>query len=384
MVVEIVSRTGRKIVLVGTAHISRGSIELVEKTIAKEKPDCVGVELDAQRYEQLKNQRKWKETNIMDVIKSGRIYLLLVNLLLANLQRRLGTKIGVKPGSEMLAAIRIAEKKKIPVVLLDRDVKITLRRAFDLMSLWEKMKLGFGIVVGLFSGVEEKITKETIEELKNKDVITKLMEELSHEAPTIKKVLVDERDLYIANKILDARGRKIVAVVGAGHLQGIKKFLDRKRDIAELEKVQKKKSLLRYLKYLVPALFVLFIAYGFFLKGIEASLYIFAMWFLITGIFSALGALAARARLQSIVVAFLAAPFTTLHPALASGWFAAAMEAKYSMPKVEDFENLSNLNSYRDFEKNKVTHLLLMAAYTNLGSTIGVIIALPYILSMFA
>ena len=384
MVVEIVSRTGRKIVLVGTAHISRGSIELVEKTIAKEKPDCVGVELDAQRYEQLKNQRKWKETNIMDVIKSGRIYLLLVNLLLANLQRRLGTKIGVKPGSEMLAAIRIAEKKKIPVVLLDRDVKITLRRAFDLMSLWEKMKLGFGIVVGLFSGVEEKITKETIEELKNKDVITKLMEELSHEAPTIKKVLVDERDLYIANKILDARGRKIVAVVGAGHLQGIKKFLDRKRDIAELEKVQKKKSLLRYLKYLVPALFVLFIAYGFFLKGIEASLYIFAMWFLITGIFSALGALAARARLQSIVVAFLAAPFTTLHPALASGWFAAAMEAKYSMPKVEDFENLSNLNSYRDFEKNKVTHLLLVAAYTNLGSTIGVIIALPYILSMFA
>ena len=384
MVVEIVSRTGRKIVLVGTAHISSGSIELVEKTIAKEKPDCVGVELDAQRYEQLKNQRKWKETNIMDVIKSGRIYLLLVNLLLANLQRRLGTKIGVKPGSEMLAAIRIAERKKIPVVLLDRDVRITLKRAFDLMSLWEKMKLGFGIVVGLFSGVEEKITKETIEELKNKDVITKLMEELSHEAPTIKKVLVDERDLYIANKILDARGRKIVAVVGAGHLQGIKKFLDRKRDIAELEKVQKKKSLLRYLKYLVPALFVLFIAYGFFLKGIEASLYIFAMWFLITGIFSALGALAARARLQSIVVAFLAAPFTTLHPALASGWFAAAMEAKYSMPKVEDFENLSNLNSYRDFEKNKVTHLLLVAAYTNLGSTIGVIIALPYILSMFA
>jgi len=384
MTIEAIRNKGRKIILVGTAHISRGSIELVEKTIEKERPDCVGVELDAQRYEQLKNQRKWKETNIMDVIKSGRIYLLLVNLLLANLQRRLGTKIGVKPGSEMLAAIKIAEKKKIPVVLLDRDVKITLKRAFDLMSLWEKLKLGFGIVVGLFSGVEEKITKETIEELKNKDVITKLMEELSHEAPTIKKVLVDERDLYIANKILDARGKKIVAVVGAGHLQGIKKFLDKKRDISELEKVQKKKSLLRYLKYLVPALFVLFIAYGFYLKGIEASLYIFGIWFLITGIFSALGALAARSRLQSVAVAFLAAPFTTLHPALASGWFAAAMEAKYSMPKVEDFENLSNLNSYRDFEKNKVTHLLLVAAYTNLGSTIGVIIALPYILSMFA
>ncbi|MBI2529601.1 MAG: TraB/GumN family protein [Candidatus Diapherotrites archaeon] len=384
MTIEKIGDKNRKIILVGTAHISRGSIELVEKTIEKEKPDCVGVELDAQRYGQLKNQRKWRETNIMDVIKSGRIYLLLVNLLLANLQRRLGNKIGVKPGSEMLAAIRIAERKKIPVVLLDRDVRITLKRAFDLMSLWEKLKLGFGIVVGLFSGVEEKITKETIEELKNKDVITKLMEELSHEAPTIKRVLVDERDLYIANKILDARGRKIVAVVGAGHLQGIKKCLDRKRDISELEKVQKKKSLLRYLKYLVPALFVLFIAYGFFLKGIEASLYIFGIWFLITGIFSALGALFARSRLQSIIVAFLAAPFTTLHPALASGWFAAAMEAKYSMPKVEDFENLSNLNSYRDFEKNKVTHLLLVAAYTNLGSTIGVIIALPYILSMFA
>ncbi len=384
MVVEIVSKPGRKIILVGTAHISRGSIELVEKTIEKEKPDCVGVELDAQRYEQLKNQRKWKETNIMDVIKSGRIYLLLVNLLLANLQRRLGTKIGVKPGSEMLAAIRIAENKKIPVVLLDRDVKITLKRAFDLMSLWEKIKLGFGIIVGLFSGVEEKITKETIEELKNKDVITKLMEELSHEAPTIKKVLVDERDLYIANKILDSKGKKIVAAVGAGHLQGIKKYLDKKRDISELEKVQNKKSLLRYAKWIVPALLVLFIAYGFFIKGIEASLYIFGIWFLITGIFSALGALFARSRLQSIIVAFLAAPFTTLHPALASGWFAAAMEAKYSMPKVEDFENLSNLNSYRDFEKNKVTHLLLVAAYTNLGSTIGVIIALPYILSMFA
>lgn len=379
---EKIFSADKEIILIGTAHISEKSIELVEETIEREKPEAVGVELCASRFKQLKMGKRWQQLNIGEVIKTGRIYLFLFNLLLSNLQRQLGAKIGVKPGAEMIAAYKIAEEKKVPVILLDRDVQITLKRAFSFIGWREKLKLLFSIVSSFFSEKPE-ITKELVEKLKEKDIMTELMNELSSTAPTLKKVLVDERDLFIANSILASPFKKIVAVVGAGHVDGIKKYLDKRRDVSKLLFVPKKKSYLKLIfKWIIPLLFVLIMGYAFFIKGFTLSIQIFLWWFLITGSLSALGALIARAHPLSILAAFLAAPFTTLHPALAAGWFAGYVELRVKNPKVEDFEKLNQLNSMGDFYRNQVTRILLITALANVGATIGVVIAIPYVLSL--
>lgn len=376
---------GKEIIVIGTAHISSESIALVRSTIEAEHPDAVGVELDAQRYAQLKSGERWGETNISHIISSGQSYLFLINLLLANLQRQLGQKVGIKPGEEMLQAVQAAEQRGIPVALIDRDVRVTLKRAMDVTSLGEKARLLASIFYGFFGPEKDALTPERIEELKKHDIMSELMQQLSREMPNVKRVLVDERDLYIANRMLALPGKKVVAVVGAGHVEGIMKYLDAPRDTAHLETLPKKKaSVLRWLGYAVPVLFFALIAYALVTKGAGVSLSIIAYWFLINGTLAALGVLLAGGHPFSIITAFLAAPFTTLHPLLAVGWFAGAMEAKMRNPKVKDFEGLRNLNTYGDFARNSVTRILLVAAFANLGATIGTLIALPYILTLLA
>lgn len=382
--IERIKLKEKEIVLVGTAHISRDSILLVDKTIREENPDIIGVELDRERLHQLLSEKKWQEMDIVQVIKEGKTYLLLFNLLLANIQRQFGEQVGIKPGEEMKAALHAASELNVPVQLLDRDVKITLKRAMHEMSLFEKMKLIGSIFLALFSSSGEKLTAEKVEELKQKDMINKLLQELSKQMPSVKKVLVDERDIFIANRILQAHGKKIVAIVGAGHLDGIKKYLDKPRNISSLNSLPKEKNYFKLLKYVIPLLFAVIVFAAFYFKGITATLNVFFIWFMITGLFSALGALFAKAHWKSIAVAFLAAPFTTIHPALAAGWFAGLAEAKMRAPRVKDFESLTRLSSFSDFNKNAVTHILLVTAYCNIGATIGVIIAVPYMLSLLA
>lgn len=385
MTVERIVAGKREIILVGTAHISQASVDQVKETIGQEKPDSVGIELDSNRFEQLKNPGRWQNTNIQQVIQQGRAYLLLLNIFLSNMQRRFGEHVQVTPGQEMMIAAQTAAEQNIPVALLDRDVNITMKRALSLMPLLEKIKIFFYLITGTFSE-SEKLTVEKIEELKQSDMVTKLIQELGHKAPTIKKVLVDERDAFIANQILKNSGQKMVCVVGAGHLDGIKELLQHPQPIDEQKLLEppKKGMAGELLKWVIPAAFVVILGWAFFSKGLSSSLTVIVYWILITGFFSALGALISRAHLFSVATAFVAAPLTTLHPLLASGWFAAAVEAKYKHPQVKDFENLNQLNSYADFEKNKVTHLLLVAAYTNLGSMVGVLVALPWLLKLVA
>ncbi len=383
MFVEKVDAAGKRIVLVGTAHVSKESVALVKATIEKEKPDAVGVELDGQRLHQLQHGKQWQEMDLQQIIKQGKTHLFLVNLLLSNLQRQIGDDLGIKPGSEMLAAVQIAEEKKIPIVLLDREVRVTLKRALNKMGLREKAKLGYGILSG-FLGVSEKLDEKTIESLKEKDALNLLMQQLAKEMPSVKEVLVDERDLFIANKILQAKGKKIVAVIGAGHLEGVKRFLDKERNISGLAMVEQKKSSLRFLKYAIPALFVVLVGYAFYAKGAAVTLNIFISWFLITGTLSALGAALAAAHPLSIATAFLAAPFTTLHPALAAGWFAGLAELKVRSPKVKDFEQLPQIDGVRQLLKNRVARIVMVTAFANIGASIGTIIALPYIASLLS
>lgn len=381
MLVEKITLGEKQVVLVGTAHVSKDSVELVRKTIEEEKPDIVGVELDFQRLQQLRQGKKWQETDLNQVIKEGKTHLFLLNLLLSNLQRQIGEDLGIKPGSEMLEAIEAAAEQGITVALLDRDVRVTLKRALNKMSLLEKIRLGYGIISALM-GIGQKLDAETIEKLKEKDVLNALMQQLAKELPSVKEVLVDERDVFIANRIMQSNAKKIVAVVGAGHLEGIKENLGKQVNIAQLARVEKKKSWLPVIGYAVPILFFALIAYGFFIKGPTAALDVFLLWFLITGTLAALGALVAFAHPFSILTAFFAAPFTTLHPALAAGWFAGAVELKMRPPKVQDFEKLPELSGLRAISSNRVTRILIVTAFANIGATIGTVIALPYLAAM--
>jgi len=376
--VQRIKSDGKEIILVGTAHISRKSVELVRETIEKEKPDSVGVELDIQRFKQLKSGKKWQEMDLFKVVRTGKTYLLLVNLLLGSIQKRFGDAVGVKPGSEMLEAIDAAEKIDARVEMLDRDISITMKRALDSMGLIEKLKLVFGVFMSFF-GFGEKVDAAKVEELKSKDILTELMDELSREMPSTKRVLVDERDIFIANKILDSPAYKIVAVVGLGHVSGIKKYLDKKRDISELYKIKKKRNYFAVLKYLVPAIFIALVIFAYYLKGQEYVFEIFLVWILINGFCSMLGAILAKAHWKSMIAAFVSAPVTSLFPALAAGWVAGMVELKARCPRVKDFENLSDLEHLSDFYGNRVTRVLLVAAFVNAGSIIGTIIAFYWI-----
>lgn len=383
MTIERIRIGAKEVILVGTAHISHESVTLAQETISSEKPELVGIELDDQRFHQLQNDSKWQATNIKNVVRDGKTYLLLLNIFLANLQRRLGESIDIKPGEEMLIAAKTASENNIPILLLDRNIQITMQRAYSMIPLTEKLKLAYYLLAGFFSE-SEALTREKIEEIKRQDIVTQLINELGQKAPTIKRVLVDERDQFIAKKILDSPAQKIVAIVGAGHLNGIKQILTKPTfiDEKELLRLPAKNNSLGIMKWIIPAAFLILIGYFLATKGIHMGIGAIFYWILITGTLSALGALLAKSHPFTIITAFAAAPITTLHPFLASGWFAAGIEAKYRSPQVKDFHSLNNLNSYHDFEQNRVTHLLLVAAYTNLGSMIGVVIAFPYLISL--
>lgn len=386
--IERISLPSKEIILIGTAHISEESVLLVKKTIEEEKPDVVGVELDDERLHQLMNPEQWQNLDVASAIKEGKTYLLLFNILLASMQQKLGQDIGIKPGAEMKEAILIANSLHLPIALLDRNVKITLKRAMSKMSWIEKGKLFYAIIGSMFGFAGEKIDAAKIEEMKKKDVVSELINELSEQMPSVKEVLVDERDHYISNKILNVNASKIVCVLGAGHLQGIKKILAGQSkvnlDISQLQKIPKSPNYTKILKYSIPALFLLLVLYAFFTKGFNVTFNILLVWFIAHGFLAAIGALIAKAHWKSIAVSFLAAPFTALHPALAVGWFSGLMEAKIRAPQIKDFETLRNISSYADLNDNRITHILLVTAYANIGGTIGTIIALPYAMSLLA
>ncbi len=374
---ERVNIDGKEIILVGTVHVSPESVKEVRETIEKEDPDTVGVELCDRRYEILTEKKQWEEQEIFKIIKEGKTYLFLANLLLSNFQKRMGEELGSEPGAEMVEAIKIANEYDIPVSLLDRDISTTLKRAWSAMGIGEKLKLLYALFASFFVEPEE-----VLEELKDHDIITELMEELAEQAPGAKKVLIDERDQYIASKILESEG-KMVAVVGAGHTEGIKTLLQKKEVTRKgLDTIPSGRNWIKYVGYAIPVVFAVIVGYSFLSAGIELTLRILWIWFLINGSLSALGALLAMGHPLSVVTAFLAAPFTSLNPTLAAGWFAGLVEAYVRKPRVADFEALRDLSGFRDFYRNQVTRILLVIAFSNIGSMIGTFGALPYILNM--
>jgi len=375
------------IFLVGTAHISKESVDEVKTAIKEFKPDIVAVELCQRRYEAITKKDKWENTPVSSLLKSNNAYLMLAQIFLSSIQRKLGKEYGVEPGSEMIAAMEEAKKQNLEVALVDRDISITLKRAWKKMGIREKFRLVWEFMKAILGYEEEELEELDLKELMKQDVISTMMEEFKEIAPSVATVLVHERDKYIAKKILDESKRgKIVAVVGAGHVQGIKKYLEMKKlnvDLKELEHVPKKRfSILKTLGYAVPIIFASLIIYLFLTGGWGRAADALLWWFLINGSLSAIGTAIARGHPLSILTAFVAAPLTSLNPAIAAGWVAGYVEFKIRKPVVKDFQNLGKIEDLKGFFNNRVIRLLMVVALANLGSMIGTFVALPYLLSL--
>jgi len=369
------------IIIVGTAHVSKKSVEEVKKVIEEIKPEAVAVELCYKRYLAL-IKNKPQSIPITDVIKKGEAPMLLFQLILSYFQRKIGEEYGVRPGEDMLAAIEKAREIGADILLIDRDITITFKRFWNSLSFFEKIKLILHILRSLVN--KEKID---VDEMLKEDIIDRLVNEFRKLSPSAAKVIIDERDAYMAANLLQAAKKyeKIVAVVGAGHKRGIERYLKNPElipDIKELEKVKESRiSLIKLFSYsLIVLIFLAFLT----IAKINSELIIeaFIYWFLINGFLASLGALIAGAHPLSILGAFLSAWLTSLLPFIAAGWVAGLIEVKMRKPTFKDIEDLVQVKDFKDLIRNKVFRILLVAALTNVGSMIGTICGTYYIMQM--
>jgi len=372
---------GREVILVGTAHVSRESVRLVEEVIRAETPDAVCVELCAARHQALRQKDRWQNMDIVKVIREKKAFLLLSNLLLAAFQKRIARKMDVTPGAEMLRAVELAETSGAQLCLADRDIRATLSRAWHSLGIWSKAKLVFQLLLSM--GQADDITAEEIERMKQQDVLEALLSEVGRSLPMLKTILIDERDRFLAAKIRQAPGRKIVAVVGAGHVPGIKRHWGEAIDLAALEQLPPPGKFGALMKWLLPGSIVALFIAGFFYGGSGAGTEMVVLWSACTGVLAGLGAAAALAHPATVLSSVVVAPFTTLHPMIAAGWVSGMVEAFSRKPKVRDLESLpDDILTFKGFWRNKVTRILLVVAFTNIGASIGTLVAFPVILKM--
>lgn len=366
----------KEIILLGTAHVSKESARLVDHVIASEKPDTVCVELCESRFQSIRQKDKWLDKDITKVIKEKKSFLLLSNLLLASFQKRIAEKFDINPGEEMITAIEAGEAAGARIHLADRNIRITLTKTWRVMGLWDKIKLLVQLVLSL--GKVDDISEEDIEKMKQEDVLETLLADVGKSLPVLKDILIDERDRYLTHRIRTAPGNKIVAVVGAGHVPGIKKYWNQEIDVEALEQTPAKGKLSATLKWMIPLAILVIIVLGFYRGGANAGTDMITWWIMANGILAGLGAIIALAHPLTILSSVLAAPLTSLNPMIAAGWVAGLVEAFSRKPKVRDFEELQeDILSIRGFWKNKITRILLVVVFTNLGSSLGTFVAIP-------
>lgn len=369
---------GKTIYIVGTAHVSAQSVQDVQATVAAVRPDAIAIELCEPRYQGLVRKEIWRHTNLFQVIRQGKALFLLAQLALQAFYRRLGRQLEVEPGAEMLAAITCAEKSGARLELIDRRIDITLKRVWRNLGLWQRFKL-LGVMVEAVLGTEE-IKEEDIEALKKQDQLSVLMGEMGRTFPEIKKRLIDERDVYLAQKLRRVSGERIVAVVGAGHVPGMLQAIQAPMPLEELEQLPPRSRWSKTWPWLIPAGVVALIAWGFFRGGAAQGIDSIAIWVGVNGALAALGALLARAHPLTILAAFIAAPITSLNPTIAAGWVAGLVEAWLRPPAVADFEALpSALESLKGFYRSPVIRILLVVVMANVGSSLGTFVAIPWI-----
>ena len=363
----------KKITLIPTAHVSRESSELVERTIDELQPDCICIELDQDRYNSLTDPQKYRNTDIYKIIRDKKVTFMLVNMILANYQRRLAKKLDSSSGREMMIGIEKSRAMNVPLVLADRNIQTTFRRVWAKINFKDKIRLLSTIISSLFD--DEEISEEDILKLQQADMLNEALKEVSKDFPVISEVIVTERDKYLADKIRTAPGKNIVAILGAAHTIGIQQYINEDYDISEYDMVPEPKKSSKLMKWIIPALILIMILASFSFDS-EMGLKQIKTWILFNGSLSALGTLIAGGHILSVIVAFIAAPITSLNPLLASGWFAGMTEAWLKKPTVSDFDRVpEDLETWKGLWKNKVIRILLIVIAANLGSTLGTILS---------
>ena len=425
-------------VLVGTAHVSRESINEVSNIIREEKPDLICVELDEGRYASITQKESWESLNMVKIFKEGKGFLLMANLVLSGFQRRMGAELGVKPGEEMKIALDTASELGIPYALCDREVQVTLRRAWARCGFWNKNKLLAALISSAFT--TEKLSAQEIEDLKKRNELDGMMNELASYLPEVKETLIDERDQYLAAKIWSSSrdmlsagksipaapdpaqsdpaapdpaqsdpaqsdpaqsdpaqsdpaqpnptappaSKRIVAVVGAGHMQGIKNHLEKiaagekKAETGDLNIIPPKNIVSKTIPFLFPVAIIGLIAFGFFRHGADMSFYMLVRWVMWNGSLAALGCILALGHPLSVVIAFIAAPITTVTPFIGVGMFSGVVQVILRKPRVADAQNLiDDVGGLKSFYRNRITHALLVFFLTQLGGVAGTFVSVP-------
>ena len=372
--VERITLAEKEIYVVGTAHVSAESVEDVKATVEAVGPDSICIELCAARHKALVQKDNWKKMDIFKVIKEKRALFLLAQLILNSFYTRLGKQLKVQPGAEMIEGMRQADRIGAELVLADRDIEITLKRVWGYLNLWNKLVMVSQLMASFFVG--GSIDSELVEEMKSKDQLENIMEAFTDSFPEVKKRLIDERDIYLSQKIRIAPGKKIVAVVGAGHVKGIKEHIINDIPLGPVMEIPPKSVIPQILKWAIPLSILVLLVVGFFKGGVEHSAQSIYIWILVNGVLSAVGTAIAFGHPLTILSAFVGAPITSLNPMIAAGWVAGLVQAWIKKPTVHDFEDLPNaISSIKGFWLNPVSRILLVVVLANLGSTFGTIIS---------
>lgn len=377
---------GNTIHLVGTAHVSNKSVEEVRSIIEEQHPDRVCIELDDGRMKSKTQDNSWENMDIKKILKDGKGFLLLANTALASFQKRMGAQTGADPGAEIIGAANLAKEKGIPVSLCDREIQITFRRAWGKSSLWNKCKLLATLISAAFS--KEEISEEELAELKNEETLESMMKEVAKELPSVKEVLIDERDRYLATSIFKAEGKTKVAVIGAGHTQGIIRTFEKLEkgelslDTSDLVEIPPKGIGSKLAQWVIPTLIVLLVVLGIVLNGWDQGIRAFLWWMVANASSTFIFTLIGGASFLTCLLSGLTAPFFVLNPVLGVGIFAGIWQASFKPPKVKDFENMSqDALSLKGWYKNRILKCLVALMTSSIGSILGSLVAFPFIIA---
>jgi pheromone shutdown-related protein TraB len=372
----------KEIILIGTAHISQESVDTVVQTIDDCLPDAVCVELDEQRYQSLINQKGWESLDLKDVIKKKQLPFLLANLALSSYQKRMGLQTGVKPGAELAAAAQTAEERGMEVELVDRNIRTTLLRVWRKTGLWNKMKVMAALFGSLFE--KQELDEAELARLRESDTLSSMLEEMGKLLPSVKEILVDERDAHMAYHIRNAPGEKILAVVGAAHLPGIIRHLQGEeispQTIAEITTIPAKTTVSKIVPWLIPSIVIALFIGGFFFGNRDQLANAATAWVLANGALSAIGALLAWGHPITVISAFVAAPLTSLNPTIGAGFVTGFVQAIAAPPTVGDMEQVGDdLITLKGWWHNRLARVLLVFLFSSIGSAVGTFVALGWL-----
>ena len=363
---------GREFILIGTAHVSQESADLVQTVITQEVPDCVCVELDERRYTALSQQRRWEDLDLKEVIRRRQLSPLIAGMILSGYQKKLGGQLGVMPGAELLEAIQVAKRLGLPIALCDRDIRVTLARTWRHTPFLKKMLLLASLLSSFFD--TQTISEESLRTLRHQDALSVLLDELGDALPTLRQVLIDERDVFLAHKIQQAEGKRIVAVLGAAHIAGVRGALLQAQpaDLEALNTVPPVAIGWKVIPWSIPILILGSLALIAWQQGPAMAGQNALYWVLANGIPTALGAMMALAHPLTILAAFMAAPLTSLTPVIGAGYVTALVQAYMRPPTVRELQCVTDdVYSLKRWWTNRLLRIVLAFLLPSVGSMLG-------------